>query len=99
MRKTWIDIGHDDLSVRRQSVLLRVNRNRLEVKPRQQTSVDLEICREIDELHLKHPQFGSRSMSTHLKKRGYSVGRSRQGPSIDAADGPYRHLPETAYLD
>lgn len=77
MRKSFINKGHRQLSIRRQAELLQVNRNRLDQQSRKRSPKELEICREIDELHLVRPHFGSRSMSTHLKKRGYEVGRGK----------------------
>jgi putative transposase len=77
MRKSFIDAGHPQLSIRRQAALLKVNRNRPVPKVRELTSNELEICREIDELHLKWPFYGSRRISQELKARGLRIGRGR----------------------
>ncbi len=77
MRKELIDQGHPQLSVRRQSVLLKVNRNRLERTIPQMSEDDLKVCREIDEVHLKRPYYGSRRMAVELRGRGMDIGRGR----------------------
>jgi putative transposase len=77
MRKTFIDTGHPQLSVRTQASLLNVNRSRLQSKPRSATAFELELCREIDELHLCRPYYGSRRIWKDLHARGYDVGRGR----------------------
>jgi len=77
MRKSFVDKGDSPLSTRRQTELLRVNRNRLEPKPRKISQEEQELRLEIDQLHLLRPFFGSRSMCTHLKKRGRKIGRGK----------------------
>lgn len=77
MRKSLIDKSHPQLSLRRQAALLQVNRNRLSPPPRVLPQSELQLCREIDKLHLRHPYFGSRRMSTHVRKIGLDLGRSK----------------------
>lgn len=77
MRKSFIERGHPQLSVRRQADLLHVNRNRLQSKAREVTGEELELCLEIDKLHLVRPYYGSRRIWKDLRARGYEVGRGR----------------------
>jgi putative transposase len=77
MRKTFITPGHPQLSLRRQSTLLRVNRNRLTVNARKPRANDLALCHEIDKLHLERPFFGSRRIADELQARGLAIGRTR----------------------
>jgi len=77
MRKRFIDRGHTQLSIRRQSRLVGVNRNRLAALDRTPSTEDLRICRVIDEVHLRLPFYGFRRMAKELQSRGSSVGRGR----------------------
>ncbi len=77
MRKSFIESGHPQLSVRRQAGLLKVNRNRLQPKAREGTAEDLVLCRAIDELHLVRPYYGSRRIWKELRARRFDVGRGR----------------------
>lgn len=75
MRKTFIETGHPQLSVRRQARLLHVNRNRLLSKARELSPEELALCREIDKIHLLRPYYGSRRIRRELSVRGLEVGR------------------------
>ena len=77
MRKKLIDRDRPQLSIRRQAALVSVNRRRLETKPRELPEESLAIRREIDELHLEYPVFGSRRIVVMLSRRGMVVGRDR----------------------
>ena len=59
MRKALVEVGHPQLSIRRQAELLDVNRNRLSPPVQTPSAADLELCRAMDELHLERPYFGS----------------------------------------
>jgi len=77
VRKSFIDKADSPLSIRRQAELLRVNRNRLQLKPRKIPPAEQELRLEIDQLHLLRPFFGSRRMCTHFRKRGHQIGRGK----------------------
>jgi putative transposase len=77
MRKELIDRGHPQLSVRRQSKLLQVNRNRLAPRTPNASQDDLDVCREIDKIHLARPFYGSRRMAVELRRMGIDIGRGR----------------------
>ena len=77
MRKSLIEPGHPQLSVRRQAELLKVNRNRLSPMARNLSCVELELCRAIDELHMLRPFYGSRRIWKELRSRGLVIGRGK----------------------
>lgn len=64
-------------SVRRQCELVAVNRSSLYYTPVQTDDEELALMRRIDELHLKHPFFGSRMMTQTLKMHGRLINRKR----------------------
>jgi putative transposase len=61
---------HPKLSVRRQCELLRVSRSGLYYEPVPTSAEELALMRRIDELHLKHPFYGSRLVSSRCAARG-----------------------------
>jgi putative transposase len=71
-----IERDHPQLSIRRQSELLGVNRNRLEV-PAGVSEEDLLLMRILDEIHMDEPTYGTRRLRVGLSWRGYHVGRGR----------------------
>jgi putative transposase len=71
-----IEKDHPQLSVRCQARLLGVNRNRIE-PPERVCEADLAVMRELDELHMEEPTFGSRRLGVLLRRRGHVVGRAR----------------------
>jgi putative transposase len=80
MRKSLVEPGHPELSIRRQCELLGVNRNRLTPAPEKTTEEDLRIMRQMDEIHLREPCFGARRMSVVLgRDHGLPVNRKRAG--------------------
>jgi putative transposase len=77
MRKSLIEPGHPQLSIRRQAALLKVNRNRLSPVAREFSDDELALCREIDELHMLRPYYGSRRIWKELRAREFVVGRGK----------------------
>ena len=63
------------LALRRQCELLAVNRSSLYYTPVEPDPEELALMRQMDELHLKHPFFGSRMLTQTLKKQGALVNR------------------------
>lgn len=61
-RKSMIERDSHQLSIRRQCELADVNRNRLDSPPDNPGARELELCRLIDEIHMKAPAFGSRKI-------------------------------------
>jgi putative transposase len=65
------------LSVRRQCELLRVNRSSVYYEKVGPDAEELELMRRIDELHLKHPFYGSRRIARELRGQGLQANRKR----------------------
>ena len=69
--------ANTEVSMRRQCELLGVNRSSLYYEPVEPDSEELSLMRRMDELHLKHPFFGSRMMTRTLKAEGVNINRKR----------------------
>ena len=69
-----IDRGHT-LSITRQAQLVGISRGSVYYQPKPVNTVDLELMRHIDELHLEHPFMGSRMLRDQLNRKGFVVGR------------------------
>ncbi len=77
MRKALILKTGTQLSIRRQSQLLDVNRDRLTPVPRKWTKEELEIRLAMDKLHMKRPYCGSRPIHGELTALGWQLSRGR----------------------
>jgi putative transposase len=62
-------------SVRRQCELLRVSRSGLYYEPEPTSPEELALMRRIDELHLRHPFYGSRLLAVTLRNEGRTINR------------------------
>jgi len=69
-----IDRGHQ-LPLTRQGQILELSRSSLYYEAVPVSAGDLELMRLIDELHLKHPFMGSRSIRDQLQDKGHKIGR------------------------
>lgn len=69
-----IDREHT-LPLTRQSEILELSRSSLYYEAVPISNRDLELMRLIDEIHLKHPYMGSRSIRDQLQDMGHQVGR------------------------
>ena len=76
-QRALIEIGHTDLSVRRQCQLLGLSRSTLYYEPAPETTEDLALMRLIDEQYTAHPFYGSRKMTVWLQGQGHAVNRKR----------------------
>jgi putative transposase len=65
------------LSVRDQCELLGLNRSTYYYEPAAETEENLRLMRQIDELHLKHPTFGSPRVTAWLRRQGWVSNRKR----------------------
>jgi putative transposase len=65
------------LSIRRQCELLGIARSGLYYEAVPTSAEELTLMRRIDELHLKHPFFGSRMLTQTLKGEGMTINRKR----------------------
>jgi len=72
-----IDVGHPELSVRRQCELLGLSRSSLYYEPAGETVENLRLMRRIDEQYTARPFYGSRRMTRWLIERGEEVNRKR----------------------
>ena len=63
------------LPLTRQSRVLELSRSSLYYEAVPISDRDLELMRAIDELHMKHPFMGSRSIRDQLQDKGHQVGR------------------------
>ncbi len=72
-----IERARPALSVRRQCELLRVSRSGLYYEPAPTDPEQLALMRRIDEIHLKHPFYGSRKVSLELRREGREANRKR----------------------
>ena len=77
MRRSWIEPEHSQLSVRRQCELLNLNRSSYYFTPATESAENLALMRRIDELHLKHPFYGSRKLAYVLSAPKVDVNRKR----------------------
>ena len=59
----------------RQSQILELSRSSLYYKAMPVKALDLEIMKQIDEIHLKYPFMGSRSIRDELQGQGFEIGR------------------------
>lgn len=76
-QRALIEVGHSDLSVRRQCQLLGLSRSTLYYEPAPETKENLALMRLIDEQYTAHPFHGSRKMTVWLQGQGHAVNRKR----------------------
>lgn len=67
----------EGISIRRQCELLGVSRSSVYYVPVEADPEDLDLMRRIDEIHLKHPFYGSRSIARELGVKGCKANRKR----------------------
>ena len=71
-----IDKG-EKLPVRMQCKLLELNRSGVYYKSAPLSERDIELMRQIDEIHLQYPFYGSRKIRDELWSKGYDLGRDK----------------------
>ena len=67
----------EELPITRQCALLDLCRSGVYYQAAPVRAKDLELMRQIDEIHLTWPFYGSRNIRNELWGRGYDVGRDR----------------------
>jgi putative transposase len=78
MRERRRLIGPDEeVSVRRQCEILGISRSSVYYEPVQPDAEELELMRQIDEIHLEYPFYGSRTIARELREKGYRANRKR----------------------
>ena len=71
-------VGPDEqVSVRRQCELLGISRSGVYYVPVEPDAEELELMRQIDELHLEYPFYGSRNIARELREQGLPANRKR----------------------
>lgn len=75
-RKTMIDKSHK-APITTQCRLLEVSRSTLYYQAQDVSEADLEVMREIDQVYLKYPFYGSRRMRDWFEDHGMKVNRKR----------------------
>ena len=68
---------HSRLSIVRQCSLLSISRSGRYYQRRGENEETLSLMRQIDEIFLECPYYGSRQMMRHLRRLGHEVGRKR----------------------
>lgn len=70
--------GHSEMSIVNQCNLLSIHRSGFYYKPKQESALNLELMRLMDEHYLHHPFKGANRMHTWLKlDKGYQVSKNR----------------------
>ena len=69
-----IDSNHK-LSISRQAKLLGISRGSVYYLPQGASQADLDLMRQMDQLHLEHPFMGARQLTRQLRRLGWQVGR------------------------
>jgi putative transposase len=64
-------------SIRRQCELLEISRTAYYYQPCPETEENLQLMRQLDELHLENPVYGSRRLTVMLHRQGSQVNRKR----------------------
>ena len=67
----------DSLPVTRQCKILELSRSGIYYTPVPLSAMDIELMRQIDEIHLLYPFYGSRNIRNELWAKGYNIGRDR----------------------
>ena len=72
-----IEPDHPRLSIVRQCALVSIARSSHYYTSTGESALNLELMRLIDEQYLSTPWYGARQMARHLRRQGYTVGRTR----------------------
>lgn len=77
-RIIMVEINHNKLTIKDQCRILGLSRSSYYYQPKQESSVNLELMRLIDEHYLNHPEKGSMGMYIYLTKDlGYRINHKR----------------------
>jgi len=74
-----VERNNPEITVKRQSVLLSVNRTSVyrPSKEQRESEENVQLMHRIDEIYMKHPYFGYRRMTSFLRDQGHAVNRKR----------------------
>jgi putative transposase len=76
-KRLLVEVGHAQLSVRRQCELLGLNRSSLYYEPAEESAENLRLMRLLDEQYTACPFYGSRRLTAWLMQQGEAVNRKR----------------------
>lgn len=76
-KRRLIEPGHEQISIRRQCELLGLNRASYYYEPAQESALNLELMRKIDEQYMKTPFYGWPRMTAYLRREGYAINHKR----------------------
>lgn len=76
-RVALVSASGSRLSIVRQCELVGISRSAHYYRPSGESELNLELMRVIDKQFLATPWYGSRQMARHLRRAGYTVGRTR----------------------
>jgi len=76
-KRGLIEPGHEELSLRRQCELIGLNRASYYYQAADESALNLELMRKIDEQYLKTPFYGWPRMTAYLKREGYAINHKR----------------------
>ncbi|BDS11456.1 IS3 family transposase [Aureispira anguillae] len=77
-KRQHINSNHPILSVRRQCKLIGIHRSGIYYQPKEESELNMELMRLMDEHYLKHPYKGARAMHLWLTAdKGFKVNRKR----------------------
>lgn len=77
MRRSLVEPGHPDLSIRRQCELLDLNRASYYYEPATESALNLALMRLIDEQYMRTPFYGWPRMTVYLQEQGYAINHKR----------------------
>ena len=92
-RRSLVELGHPDLSIRRQCDPLGVNRASLYYQPLGESEENLLLMRLLEEPYTPTPFYGSRRMIPARRDGPRIGGESEAAGAADAVDGHRGHLP------
>lgn len=72
-----VEWNNKQISIKRQSELLSINRTSLYYKPVDSSAQEAVIMNAIDKIYTRWPSFGYRRITTKLKEDGYKINRKR----------------------
>src|SRR5436309_3683508 len=83
-KRPWIDPAHPSLTIQQQCELLGVPRSSYYYQPRPESAENLRLLRQLDQLYLKRPFFGSRKMAVELEVNRKRIQRLMRILGIEA---------------
>lgn len=75
-----------ELSIRRQCELAGIGRSSYYYQPCPESAENLALMRALDELHLRHPVYGSRRLTHLLRGQGHQINRKRVARLLGVMD-------------